>query len=56
MELKHYLHRELSKDQEALKDTLAFNPVEDFASYREIVGEIRGIQRELRLLEDLPDD
>ena len=56
MPLIDYLLGEIKKDQTALKDTLAFSPVEDYPTYREIVGEIRGLQRVIRLLEDLPDD
>ena len=56
MRLRDYLLSELRKDQAALKDKLSFSPVEDFATYREIVGEIRGIQRAIRILEDLPDE
>lgn len=56
MRLQDYLLNELRKDQTALKDKLAFSPVEDFATYKELVGEIRGIQRAIRKLEDLPDE
>lgn len=56
MGLRDYLLKELRKDQEALKEQIAFSPVEDYPAYREKVGEIRGIQRLIRLLEDLPDE
>ena len=56
MALRDYLLNEIEKDQEALKEALAFNPVEDYPAYRERVGEIRGLQRVIRLLEDLPDE
>ena len=56
MGLKEYLLNEIEKDQEALKESLAFNPVEDYPAYRERVGEIRGLQRVIRLIEDLPDE
>lgn len=56
MGLREYLVSEIRKDQEALKEQLAFSPVEDYAKYREIIGEIRGLQRVIRLIEDLPDE
>lgn len=56
MALRDYLLSELKKDQEALKESLAFNPVEDYPTYRERLGEIRGLQRVIRLIEDLPDE
>ncbi len=56
MPLIDYLLGEIRKDQTALKEKLAFSPVEDYPMYREIVGEIRGLQRMIRILEDLPDD
>jgi hypothetical protein len=51
-----YLLTELNKDQQALIEKLAFSPVEDYPSYCSLVGEIRGLQRAIRLIEDLPDD
>jgi hypothetical protein len=54
--LTEYLLNELQKDQSALKERLAFSPVEDYAAYKELVGEIRGLQRAIRLIEDLPDE
>jgi hypothetical protein len=54
--LRDFLLNEINKDQQALKDALAFKPVEDYATYREMVGEIRGLQRVIRLIEDLPDE
>ncbi len=56
MGLRDYLLDELKKQQESLKDRLAFSPVEDYASYREIVGEIRAFQRLIRAIEELPDE
>ncbi len=56
MPLIDYLLGEIRKDQTALKEKLAYSPVEDYPTYREIVGEIRGLQRVIRILEDLPDD
>jgi hypothetical protein len=54
--LREYLVSELEKEQEALKERLAFSPVEDYPAYREITGEIRGLQRVIRLIKDLPDE
>jgi len=54
--LREYLLNEIKKDQSALKESLAFKPVEDYPAYRETVGEIRGLQRVIRLIEDLPDE
>lgn len=56
MALKEYLLNEIEKIQEALKESLSFNPVEDYPTYRDRVGEIRGLQRVIRLIEDLPDE
>ena len=56
MGLREYLLNEIHKDQEALKESLSFKPVEDYPAYREAVGEIRGLQRVIRLIEDLPDE
>jgi hypothetical protein len=54
--LKEYLLDEIRKEQGALKDRIAFNPVEDYHAYREAVGEIRAFQRLIRVIEDLPDE
>jgi len=56
LSLREYLLNEIKKDQLALKESLAFKPVEDYSAYREAVGEIRGLQRVIRLIEDLPDE
>lgn len=56
MGLREYLVNELTKEQDALKDRLAFRPVEDYPAYREVVGEIRALQRLIRVIEDLPDE
>lgn len=56
MALRDYLINELTKEQDALKDRLAFSPVEDYPAYREVVGEIRALQRLIRIIEDLPDE
>ncbi len=56
MALRDYLLSELKKEQEVLKERIAFNPVEDYSAYREVVGEIRAFQRLIRIIEDLPDD
>jgi len=54
--LQEYLKKELEKVQTGLKERLAFSPFEDYALYREAVGEIRVLQRAIRLIEDLPDE
>jgi hypothetical protein len=54
--LRDYLLSELQKEQESLKESIAFNPVEDYATYREVVGQIRAFQRLIRIIEDLPDE
>jgi hypothetical protein len=54
--LAEHLINEVRKEQKALIDSLAFRPVEDYSAYREAIGEIRGLQRVIRLLEDLPND
>lgn len=56
MDLKEFLETEIVNEQKALIDAIAFNPAADYSSYREIVGEIRGLQRVIRILKDLPDD
>lgn len=56
MALRDYLLSELQKEQELLKESIAFNPVEDYATYREVVGQIRAFQRLIRIIEDLPDE
>lgn len=56
MDLKEFLETEIAKEQEALISAVAYKPAPDYPSYRETVGEIRGLQRVLRILKDLPDD
>lgn len=56
MELKEFLKAEIVKEQQSLIDAIAFKPCNDYPAYREAVGEIRGLQRVIRYLEDLPDD
>lgn len=56
MALRDYLLSELLKEQDALKDRIAFKPVEDYPTYRELVGEVRAFQRLIRIIEDLPDE
>lgn len=56
MALRDYLLSELRKEQDALKDRIVFKPVEDYPTYRELVGEVRTFQRLIRIVEDLPDE
>ena len=56
MDLKEFLETEIAKEQEALISAVAYKPAPDYPSYRETVGEIRGLQRVVRILKDLPDD
>jgi hypothetical protein len=56
LEFKEWLIKEIKSEQRSLIDSVAFQPSEDFPGYRERVGEIRGLQRVIRILEDLPDD
>ena len=56
MEFKEWLIKEVRSEQRSLIDSVAFQPAPDYASYREVLGEIKGLQRVVRLLEDLPDE
>lgn len=56
MELKEFLKAEIVKEQQSLIDAIAFKPCPDYPTYREAIGEIRGLQRVIRYLEDLPND
>lgn len=56
MDLTEYLHKELKNQQDALVDSLAHGTAKDYPQYREIVGEIKGISRALRTIEELPSD
>ena len=56
MDLKEFLKAEIVKEQKSLIDAIAFKPCNDYPAYREAVGEIRGLQRVIRYLEDLPND
>ena len=56
MEFKEWLIKEIRSEQRSLIDSVAFQPAPDYASYREVLGEIKGLQRVVRLLEDLPDE
>ncbi|MGI9269895.1 MAG: hypothetical protein ACR2PE_05160 [Porticoccus sp.] len=54
--LKELLIKQISEDQAGIIDSLAFNPVDNHEKYLQLVGEIRGLQRVLRFLEDLPNE
>lgn len=56
MEFKEWLIKEIRNEQRILADAIAFQPAQEYPEYRERVGEIRGLQRVIRILEDLPDD
>ena len=56
MELKELILKQISEDQSGIIESLAFNPVSNMDEYNRMVGEIKGLQRVIRLLEDLPDD
>jgi hypothetical protein len=54
LDLAEYLHKELKAQKDALADSLAHGTAKDFPHYREMVGEIKGINRALRLIEETP--
>jgi hypothetical protein len=56
LEFKEWLIKEIKSEQRSLIEAVAFQPAPDFPNYRERVGEIKGLQRVIRILEDLPDD
>ena len=56
MDFKEWLIAEIKGEQKSLIDSVAFQPAPDYASYRELLGEIKGLQRVIRILEDLPDE
>ena len=56
MDLKQYLKNEILREQQAITESFSFHAVEDYATYKERVGEIRGLQRVIRMIEDLPDE
>ncbi len=56
MDLPEYLHKELKAQRDALADSLAHGTAKDFPHYREMVGEVKGINRAIRLIEELPRD
>jgi hypothetical protein len=49
-------NKRIKNEQRSLIEAVAFQPAPDFPNYRERVGEIKGLQRVIRILEDLPDD
>ena len=56
MDFKEWLAKEIKSEQRLLIESVAFQPASDYAAYREMLGEIKGLQRVIRLLEDLPDE
>lgn len=54
MDLAEYLHKELKNQRAALADSLAHGTARDFSHYREMVGEIKGINRAIQMIEELP--
>lgn len=56
MELAEHLLKELKTQRDALADSLAHGTAKDFAQYRELVGEVKGVNRAIRLIEELPSD
>ena len=54
MDLAEYLHKELKIQQAALADSLAHGAAKEYSQYREIVGEIKGINRAIKMIEELP--
>ena len=55
MDLKELILTQIKEDQKSIADSLVFKPVEREV-YLQAVGEIKGLQRIIRLLEDLPDE
>jgi hypothetical protein len=56
LDFKEWLVKEIKAEQRLLIDSVAFQPAPDYSAYRELLGEIKGLQRIIRLLEDLPDE
>ena len=46
------LVKELQKEIEIIKDSLAYGTASDYASYRETVGTIAGIEKSIGLIKD----
>ncbi len=55
MDLKELILTQVKNDQNSIKDSLIHKAV-DREVYLLGVGEIKGLQRVIRLLEDLPDE
>ncbi len=55
MDLKELMLKQIKSDQNSITDSLIHKAV-DREIYLQGVGEIKGLQRVVRLLEDLPDD
>jgi hypothetical protein len=56
LDFKEWLITEVKGEQRSLIESVTHQPAPDYASYREVLGEIKGLQRVVRLLEDLPDE
>ena len=56
MDLRELLLKQISEDQANIIDSLAFNPVKSIEEYNRLTGEIKGLQRVIKYLEDLPDE
>ena len=56
MGLREYLLREIKEVQSGLRERLTFSPVEDYVTYRQLIGEIHGLQRVIKMIEELPDE
>jgi len=54
LDLAEYLHKELKNQRAALADSLAHGAAKEYAQYRELVGEIKGITRAIQMIEELP--
>jgi hypothetical protein len=56
LDLKELILKQISEDQAGIIESLAFNPVKNMDEYNRLVGEIKGLQRVIKFLEDLPDE
>ena len=56
MDLKELILKQISEDQAGIIESLAFNPVDSHEKYLQATGEIKGLQRVIKFLEDLPDE
>lgn len=53
MTLNELLIKELQKEIEAVKNSLAYGGVSDYASYRESVGVIHGIEKSIGIIKEI---